>query len=69
MSEKKAFKCSKCGSCQFLGNLRMHVVVVVDGENNFIKHHKEVEESYANEEPHGPYECCECGALYNEIGG
>ena len=67
MGEKKVFSCSNCGSPNFFGNLRRHVIVVVDGDNKFIKQHKEGESSYRDEEPYGPYECCECGTLYNEL--
>ena len=68
MSEGKGFRCSKCNNEEFFCNLRKHIIVVVDGENKFLKEHKEVKSSYSDEEPYGPYECTNCGALYNELG-
>ena len=67
MSERKMFRCSKCGNEEYYCNLRKHIIVVVDGSNKFLKEHKEVKNSYNDEEPYGPYECTNCGMLYNEL--
>ena len=67
MSEGKGFYCSKCKNSEFYGNLRKHIIVVVNGENQFLKEYKEVTSSYSDEEPYGPYECTKCGALFNEL--
>ena len=67
MSEKKPFCCTKCNNDKFYGNLRKHIIVVVNGGNKFLKEHKEVRSSYSDEEPYGPYECTNCGMLYNEL--
>ncbi|MEC7183129.1 MAG: hypothetical protein VXW15_10475 [Bdellovibrionota bacterium] len=67
MSEAKSFRCSKCGCEEFYCNLRKHIIVIVNGSNKFLKEHKEVKRSYTDEEPYGPYECTNCGMLYNEL--
>lgn len=59
--------CKHCGGNQFTAHQRVYMDIVVDGNNLF-------EEQmpggiYESETPYGPYQCCGCGAEYEDLTG
>lgn len=60
-------KCKHCGGEEFLADQRVYMGIVVDGNN----HIKELFPGSISkkEKPHGPYQCCGCGARYEDLNG
>lgn len=56
-------KCKFCGSKRFIGQQIGYHSIIVDEDGNFCD---EVECGDA-ETPYGPYTCCVCGAVYDEL--
>ncbi len=61
----------ECGNEKFVAHQRCRVDIVVDGDNNFLDNlitDKELGNSvYDSETPYGPYQCTECGKIYEEL--
>lgn len=56
-------KCKICGNELFMGHQQCYHDIIVDGDNNF----EEDNGIYEHERPYGPYQCCCCGAEYEEL--
>lgn len=61
-------KC-KCGNNEFYAHQTVHIDVLVDADNTFIRNKEDTAELsiYHADEPFGPYTCTECGETYDTI--
>jgi hypothetical protein len=60
-------KC-ECGNDRFLAHQKCFHDVIVDGNNNWQENNDQCGGSvYESENPYGPYKCCSCGKITNEL--
>lgn len=55
--------CPYCGGKEFIGNQKVSNTVIVDAEGNWIRDNR----AYDRENPFGPFECSNCGELFDEL--
>jgi len=57
------YHCPYCGGKEFIGQQKISHSVIVDAEGNWVKDNS----VYDSEDPFGPFECSNCGELFDEL--
>lgn len=62
-------KCKFCGSDLFYGHQVCHMDILVDEDENYYDgvHEDLCYDIYDSNAPFGPFQCCGCGAEYDEL--
>lgn len=62
-------KCKCCGGEQFVAHQEVRMEILVDGNGSYKAGiHKDISyDIYDSGNPYGPFQCCGCGAEYEEL--
>lgn len=63
-------KCKYCGGERFTAHQLVRMDVIVDGDGEWVQNLHEddfAQNIYDSERPYGPFQCCGCGAEYDEL--